>query len=709
MIRLRGARFTNFRGLRDVQIEFAAEGEHPLTVIRAENATGKTSMLYGLTWCLFGESGLPVSTRRRGSYRISPVDWDAVEDGAEINVEVAVKVTVGDDVHADDYEIIRRATETVREGGFDYTPSSVVVYKETSVGSTALPNPMTFLELDLLPIALKDIFFLDGDEALKDYVESARDDTRKNVRDAVRNLLGLEVLEQAQKHLDLVRRQISSAVKNESSGELAGVSGRLLDIDSAIEQLTDEVADLQQDVKAAEQRYEAADRQRSEVLANGGQETKVLEGQERAARAQVRAAQEREAELIKRQRALLSSPDLLHVIARDTLLQAAETYEQLRRERKIPNALPELVREQLRQKVCICGASLEPGTPGHSHLSQELAESERYDDAHRVLTELAALAATAITTSEPGDRSWFTQSRDNTTAWLTARKAISENEVLAKELETRIRSASQSGDFETADSRRSMEFANLKEVRSRLSAQEHALASQQKERETLRKQFETLQRKESRFRRRLAEQQAVQDMLNVISGTITVLQDETVDRVGSEMNAVFQQLVAAAPGELDSAPAVADAVVQEIRLTRTCDIVVLGPLGREIIPSNGLSGAQRRALTIAFILALTKISGVFAPLVIDTPLGMTSGTIRRALLANTLRNSQQVVLFLTRDEIKGVEDILDEATGLHYTLTNTQHAIHALDPAFAKDRPMEVIICQCRYDSSCSVCARKAD
>jgi DNA sulfur modification protein DndD len=706
MIRLRRAQFSNFRGLRDVEIEFAATSEPALTVIRAENATGKTSMLYGLTWCLFGEAGLPVTPRRRESYRISPLNWDVENDGAEIPVTVSVKVTVGDDEHSQDYEIVRRATETVREGGFDYTQSTVTVFKETNAGSTPLANPNTFLELDLLPPALKDIFFLDGDEALKDYVESARVDTRKNVRDAVRSLLGLEILEQAQGHLDDVRRQISTAVRNESTGELAGLSESLIAIDQSIAQLTDEVADLQQDVKSAEHRYEQADRLRTDILANGGQETKALETQERAAKQNVKAAEAQVDELIKRQRALLSSPDLLNVIARDSLLQAAELYEALRREHKIPNTLPELVRERLQQKVCICGASLEPGTPGHAHLTHELEASTRYDDVHKTLTELASQASTAVTTSAPSDRSWFTQSRDNIRAWLTAQKAIADNQTVAKELETKIRNASQSGDFDIADSRRTQEFSNLQEARTKLAAKENTLTIQQRERETMRKQSEALQRKELRFRRRLAEQQAVKDMLGVIAGTITVLQDETVHRVGTEMNSIFQQLMATTQGELEKTP---DAVVQEIQLTKACDIVVLGPLGREIVPSNGLSGAQRRALTIAFILALTKVSGVVAPLVIDTPLGMTSGTIRRALLENTLMNSKQTVLFLTRDEIKGVEDILDKYSSSNYTLTNTQHAVHAKDPSFAEGRPMEIFVCRCRHDTSCNICARKED
>ena len=84
---------------------------------------------------------------------------------------------------------------------------------------------------------------------------------------------------------------------------------------------------------------------------------------------------------------------------------------------------------------------------------------------------------------------------------MTAKKAITENQTLAKELETKIRNASQSGDFDTADSRRTLEASNLKELRTKLTSRHRTLAAQQKDRENLRKQFEALQRKESRFRR----------------------------------------------------------------------------------------------------------------------------------------------------------------------------------------------------------------
>lgn len=40
---------------------------------------------------------------------------------------------------------------------------------------------------------------------------------------------------------------------------------------------------------------------------------------------------------------------------------------------------------------------------------------------------------------------------------------------------------------------------------------------------------------------------------------------------------------------------------------------------------------------------------------------MTSGYVKRSILRTAVRESAQLVLFLTHDEIAGCEDIIDEA------------------------------------------------
>ena len=131
------------------------------------------------------------------------------------------------------------------------------------------------------------------------------------------------------------------------------------------------------------------------------------------------------------------------------------------------------------------------------------------------------------------------------------------------------------------------------------------------------------------------------------------------------MNSVFLEMIGADPEQ--------GAIIQRAEISRDFDIIVYGPSDRTLNPDRDLNGASRRALTLAFILALTKVSEVEAPNVIDTPLGMTSGFVKRSILRTAVRESTQLILFLTHDEIAGCEEIIDEAAGMVFTLTNPTH------------------------------------
>ena len=49
-MKLIAAHFENFRLLHNLALEFSADPTRKLTVIRAENETGKTTILHGLKW-----------------------------------------------------------------------------------------------------------------------------------------------------------------------------------------------------------------------------------------------------------------------------------------------------------------------------------------------------------------------------------------------------------------------------------------------------------------------------------------------------------------------------------------------------------------------------------------------------------------------------------------------------------------------------------
>ena len=114
------------------------------------------------------------------------------------------------------------------------------------------------------------------------------------------------------------------------------------------------------------------------------------------------------------------------------------------------------------------------------------------------------------------------------------------------------------------------------------------------------------------------------DVLRVFEQTLERLKKEELARVSDLMNEIFLDMIGS-DGEQG-------AIIRKAIISAEFDIVVYGPDSRLLSPDRDLNGASRRALTLAFILALTKVSEVEAPNIIDTPLGMMSGYVKSSVV-----------------------------------------------------------------------------
>jgi DNA sulfur modification protein DndD len=201
---------------------------------------------------------------------------------------------------------------------------------------------------------------------------------------------------------------------------------------------------------------------------------------------------------------------------------------------------------------------------------------------------------------------------------------------------------------------------------------------------------------------------AIGDLLAVVDGTLNVLQGDYLNRVSERLNALFTEMIGADPEQAR--------VLRGARITSTYDIIVETSEGRTLNPDTELNGAAKRALTFAFIWALTEISERDAPRIIDTPLGMMSGNVKRRVLDLISRprgtpeepRPSQVVLFLTRDEIRGTEDLIDAHAGVQFTLTNTDHYPVDLTNEPPPGEP-RVLRCECDVHHVCPICSRTDD
>lgn len=145
------AEFENFRLLRHLDLDFSTDSAKKLTVIRAENETGKTTILNGLQWALYGDDALPGRGR---DYRLHPIDWD-VSEGEQIPISVQVDFEITkfrrgrEDLIKEQYRIIRSAYETLHGVGQIRTPSTVKLFELTDRGSEPIEPPEALIHEEL--------------------------------------------------------------------------------------------------------------------------------------------------------------------------------------------------------------------------------------------------------------------------------------------------------------------------------------------------------------------------------------------------------------------------------------------------------------------------------------------------------------------------------------------------------------------------------
>ena len=207
-------------------------------------------------------------------------------------------------------------------------------------------------------------------------------------------------------------------------------------------------------------------------------------------------------------------------------------------------------------------------------------------------------------------------------------------------------------------------------------------------------------REQKKGSRILAERDVTQDVARILDNAYKRITNEELRKVSDLMNSIFLEMIGSDPEQ--------GAIIRRAEISQDFDIKVYGPSDRTLHPDRDLNGASRRALTLAFILALTRVSEVEAPNVIDTPLGMTSGFVKRSILRTAVRESAQLVLFLTHDEIFGCEEIIDQAAGVVFTLTNPAlyPKILANDPAVEERK---VLRCECDHRGECRLCQLRPD
>ena len=693
------AHFENFRLLKDLELNFSTSPEKPLTVIRAANESGKTTCQYALMWGLWGESALP--SKKYESFNIFPADLiKNKEKVVKVEIDFQTSPVVdrfGHNNSTKSYRLIRQLT--IDSDNNNYSDSLDLYELTTSGALPVMRSEAQHIINTNLPETLKDIFFTDGDRALS-FIESSanRHIKQRRVSEAIRALLSLDVIDATIRHLKNVSRKFESEHDNKDyAKELTLLNGKLGFHEETITELNEEIREIETGISFASENYRQSREKVDEILKQGDKQ-KLIRDRDR-----LEADISQHEEYLRRKtdelRMLVQSEAVsLHFIS-DSFTKAQDYLKNLKDRRQLPRANVPILEELLTKDSCFCGSSLDKSTDkGRLHRANINNTIEGSRDADKQV-ELATTLHFEISRKSPNNakQDWFNTYNQLSEDYYRIGNSLTKKYSQLKELKDTIESIKDDTlqVYRVTAQKYNNDYVKLN---SDLSRKQEQLNNSSDKVRDFKESKEKLQKKLNKKDSATNKIKLAENLLSGFESILAKINDEEVQKVSSKMNSIFLGMIGSAASSDDLSS------ISRAELTTNFDIKVYGANGHELNPDQDLNGASRRAITLAFILALTKISEAEAPNVIDTPLGMMSGYVKQSVLNQIIKQGNQIVLFLTHDEISGVEDTIDKYAGKVYTLTNTTHALMLKHKPEVED--IRILRCSCDHNSYCEICER---
>ncbi|MDE0211796.1 MAG: AAA family ATPase, partial [Boseongicola sp.] len=412
-MKLLRAEFQNFRMLRDLDLNFSSEPDKRLTVVRAANESGKTTILHGLQWALYGDAALP---GKGDGFRLHPIDWDVTEGrrvpiAATVEFELTTFRRVSGDVRETRrrYRLVRSAFEDV-DGQARRSASTVKLFALNETGTSHIDAPEAVIN-DELPPELRDVFFTDGDRALS-FIEAdvALSTKRERVQRAIRSLLGLGVIDDAIKHVRKSAAEVNKKAKQVGGdGELNQIASRLESMVNYLEKLETDLEDAKQQFRTFDEKVDEIDRKIAAALQKGDKEK--LQRDLDKARHEIKRLDDQLASANKEHSALFRSRSIATDLVAPLLGLAFEKLEELHNQGKIPSTTIPVLQDRLSAEICICGETLEPGDAGgekrRAHIQKLVDDSQRADEIQEIITDLYYGAKPLGAAGDSGSRAWL--------------------------------------------------------------------------------------------------------------------------------------------------------------------------------------------------------------------------------------------------------------------------------------------------------------
>lgn len=617
------------------QNSFEFTSDKPIVLVGGMNGRGKTTFLEAILLALYGSNSIAYKESNYstyGKYLRSYINKSSWSQQASVELEFVMSESTGRE-----YVINRKWDSLSRR-----TAETITVKENGQYSEFLTKNWAMFIE-NILPSALSSFYFFDGEKI----AELAVDDTNVQMKESIRSMLGISVLDVLKNDLGRVLRKSSKKTSHGRAGmDLEELRQKKEELEIAlqktnkdIEKITQDVAKKQNEIEELHHQYEL----------KGGD---VIE--QRKALMQKRS--DLLAEIDQNQALLIdASADALPlVLVKDLILDIKLQAEDEHNDLIMQQAMGQI--EILLQEYSVHHTESYPHNKAFVNFVKEMSEAAAteplYGVSDHALFQLNSLIEEILT-----------QVTSSTKQSLERKGALQKN---LDEVESYL-------SLDINEKVLSELFTDIREQELELVQLNVELTSKQQERTTING---ALMAASSEFSKAveayLANEELLDDsdrMMRYSNIALHIAEEFTVE-LQKRKTGVLADTITACYKKLANKKNLIQKIVMD---PRSLDIAYLDDLGKNV-SKDSLSAGEKQLMVIAILWALAICSKKKLPVIIDTPLSRLDSMHRTSLVTTYFpQASEQTIILSTDSEIDHTYyNMMKESVGDEFTLSYSE-------------------------------------
>jgi len=620
----------NYRQFKDVEITFNKSKNNDLHILIGLMGTGKTNLLNAINWCLYGDE--PYLSKK--SQQLPLLNLKTIEQSEEyqhpcVEVQVWMK-TEGN-----------RTLRFVRKTYFKMIGKKPQSFRNEFQGNISDQkgnwNPLSSEEAEsyierFVPKRIREFFFFDGDR-LDRYFKDA---SGQNVQSAIFNISQLDL---AERIYDRLTRILSDLRKKAGkvSPKIEETRRRLEEKEYELKNVEKRIAECKRQISIAKGKIEEYEEKLREIpdIEDLEKRRKDLKSRRKEKRTLLEAKEkEKLSLLVKYGKLLMLWP---------AIKKSIEEVEEKKEIEEIPPTIDRsLLESTIKNCRCaVCGRELDNNAKDYvkdlvqkiklsTNVAQELMRMEvplrMFEDELKNFEEIGRIA-----------------------------KEISGYEKDLKEIESEINKIDEK--LRGYDTEKIKEWhkqrTHYEDIRDKNQQNLGVFIAHKKELvkeiNELKKQLEDELKKEEKVKELKNKMDSCANALNILEKTKNNILDGIRKEIEREtMNKLLELMWK-------------KKTFADVKIEENYNVKLIHAMGYECLGT--ISSGEREALTLAFTVALHKISGFDSPIIVDRPLAMVSGEPRTNIVkvfTKISQDKQTILLFTPDDFSEEIAEVLNQ-------------------------------------------------